>query len=129
MSDRWRQEWIHAAGRLGITVDDARLLSRYARTLHRLAELACSSEAADRDRLPCPGGPAWIGTKGLPCLCDAPNGPHGDVPRIAIQDYRTERRAATVVARYPDLRIKTQGDPRGAVLSIETSDGRSVAVW
>ena len=58
---RNRDEFIAIATKEGIPVDVARKLLRYAATLHRLAELECSSEAADRDRVPCPRDdkPAW----------------------------------------------------------------------
>ena len=59
---RDRDEFIAIATKEGIPVDVARKLLRYAATLHRLAELECSSEAADRDRVPCPrrDKPAWV---------------------------------------------------------------------
>ena len=40
----------------GVPAEVARLVLRHAASLHRLAELECSSEAYDRDRVKCPGG-------------------------------------------------------------------------
>ena len=51
---REREQFIARITAEGLPFDTAQLLLRYATTINRLAELACSSEAADRDRIPCP---------------------------------------------------------------------------
>ena len=50
-----QREFIALMTQEGVPVDVARLVMRHGATLQRLAELECSSEAADRDRVPCPG--------------------------------------------------------------------------
>src|SRR3990167_2627840 len=56
----------------GVPPDVSRLVMRHAATLHRLAELQCSAEAYDRDRVKCPGtytyGKGWA-HGGYTCLC------------------------------------------------------------
>ena len=49
-----RDSFIAQMSREGLPLDVTRALLRAATTLQRYAELACSSEAADRDRVPCP---------------------------------------------------------------------------
>ena len=85
---------------------------RQATTLQRLAELSCSSEAADRDRIPCPA------TKGGPCLCDQyeGEGQHERISRIDLQSYQCEARADRAA---PDgWHVLASGDPRGYVLRV-----------
>ena len=95
----------------------ARELSSAATRLHRLAELACSSEAADRDRVPCPAA------KGLPCLCDAAQG-HESVPRIAVTAARIERQVTRLLAEHGISPI-FQRDPRGAVFKLKVPSGKT----
>ena len=117
---RDRDEFITIAAKEGIPVDVARKLLRYAATLHRLAELECSSEAADRDRVSCP--------RDIPCLCQdygSYNGDHGTVPRIAVHGARTQRRVETLCADLPGIIPVFQEDPRGAVLKLRVPSGRT----
>jgi hypothetical protein len=115
-----REEFVSVATRHGLPFNAAQTLLRTATTLQRLAELACSSEAADRDRIPCPaslkdlkGRPRKVSG---PCLCDLDEGEHRDIPRIRLQDHRAELRAEAAV---PDgWQIETEGDPRGYVLRV-----------
>lgn len=129
---RDRDQFIAEATRHGLPLDDARALLRAATTLNRYAELACSSEAAERDRVSCPMERHHLNTKTKkqPCLCD---GDHDAgrraVPRIAVLEAqvirRLEHRIAAVntdLARRPagivaegagEWRIVTAGDPRG----------------
>ncbi len=102
--------------------DLARRFFRAAATLHRLAELSCSSEAADRDRVPCPSQASQLRAD---CLCGQWDTNHGtgrpvqheSVPRIDVQAQQVERRIAKLAAEH-GLTVLTQGDPRGAVLRI-----------
>lgn len=119
---KWREEFIHQAAGEGLPLDVARKVLRYAATLHRLAELECSSEAADRDRVACPGYYA----KGC-CLCrDYGSGvyegtEHGDVPRIAVKEARTQQLVSDLLTPYP-LKAYFAGDPRGCVLTLVRAD-------
>lgn len=113
-----RDQFIATMTREGLALDVVHTLLRCATTIQRLSELACSSEAADRDRVACP---ADIGTVGHPrkpngpCLCDF-DGSHRDIPRIRLQDYRAEQRA--IKAMPAGWEVQTQGDPRGYTLRV-----------
>lgn len=113
---REREEFISRVMREGLPLDVARTLLRLATTINRLAELACSSEAADRDRVRCPANPRWAHQKPGPCLCDLSSGEHTDIPRIRLQDYRAEQRALAAVPQ--GWRVVTEGDPRGYTLRV-----------
>lgn len=114
-----REQFIDRMSREGLPLRVTLLLLREATGLNRRAELACSSEWADRDRVPCPAYRHSTNTakrKG-PCLCD---GEHQDgskvVTRIAVQDWLAEQR---IEKALPDgWTMQTQGDPRGYVLRI-----------
>lgn len=123
-----REEFIARVTREGLPLHVAHLLLREATGIHRRAELACSSEAADRDRVPCPMNSAYSNRKLGPCLCD---GEHSNdrhaVTRIAVQDWRAEERirktltAVEVSQNWPDHRVWsfiTEGDPRGYTLRV-----------
>lgn len=116
---REREQFIARVIAEGLSYDAACTLLRQATTINRLAELACSSEAADRDRIPCPA------EKGGPCLCDsfyAGNPPepselrHAGIPRITMQDWRAEQRAIKAVPA--GWTVITEGDPRGYTLRV-----------
>lgn len=110
-----REQFIATVTREGLPFHVAQTLLRAATTINRLAELACSSEAADRDRIPCPA--TRNGTKFHgPCLCDRTNDGHETIPRIRLQDWNAERRAALAVP--PDWAVLTEGDPRGYTLKV-----------
>lgn len=113
---RERGECIAQLTKHGLPYPVIETLLRCATSINRYAELACSSEAADRDRIKCP---AW--TKygratykmppdaKTPCLCDVelqPFGENGDpievhskIPRITLQDWRAEQRAIKAIAQ------------------------------
>lgn len=126
-----RDQFIARMTREGLPLDVIERLLRSATTLQRLAELACSSEAADRDRIDCPASPLHryhVRIDGVvtprecprkvtgPCLCDDPNNGHTDIPRIRLQEYQTEQR---VIKSMPaDWAADFQGDPRGYVLRV-----------
>ena len=96
-----------------------RTLMRHSATLTRLAELACSSEAADRDRVRC------TGAKGRRCLCDQTNGAeHETVPRIAVQADRLEERVTALCAPH-GIKPVFSGDPRGAVVKLKLPSGKT----
>ncbi len=108
-----RDEFTARMAREGLPTDTIRAVLRAATALQRYAELSCSSEAADRDRVPCP---ATRAKKPGPCLCDMYQDVHQDIPRIDLQAYQVETRA--VSAMPEGWQIVTQGDPRGYVLRI-----------
>lgn len=111
-----RDRFIAECTKAGIKVMDARLILRHAATLQRNAELASSSEWADRDRVPCPGV-----KRADDCICEhyqCDETDHHEVTRIARQDARLERRIASILAEYPGVEARFQGDPRGYVCRI-----------
>lgn len=137
-----REDFIVRMTREGLPIDVTRLLLREATGLNRRAELACSSEAADRDRVPCPAM-LIVDNKGYgrpgngPCLCDDypvgdhANGIHHKIPRITLQDHHAEERIRKALGDVnktnkpvpPATRIDpwtfvTEGDPRGYVLRV-----------
>ena len=128
---RDRDEFMAIMAIEGVPVDAARALMRAGATLHRIAELACNSEAADRDRVACPGGAET-------CLCreygsyeDQPRssssvgeGRHGTVPRYMVQESRIEARVEALCQRH-GLTPIFDGDPRGAVLKLKVPSGRT----
>ena len=84
----------------GMSPTVARRILSYARTLHRIAELECSSEAADRDRVPCP---ATVSDK-YACCCDfgyqTPR-EHSDTPRVSAKSKRVEYAVRQLCATVP----------------------------
>ena len=120
-----RERFVIALEREGVPEHVARLVLRHAATLQRLAELQCSSEAYDQDRVRCPGDYA----EGL-CLCrdygafDAEHGAHGRIPRGNVTEFHRQRRMEALLAPYgvtPDF----SGDPRGAVVKLKVPSGRT----
>lgn len=130
-----RDQFIATVTREGLPLHVALTLMREATGFQRRAELACSSEAADRDRVPCPAT-LVNGRKRLPtvdgiapCLCDRPNDGHETIPRITLQDWHAEQRvrkllATCEVTRLPNnastvsWQMLTAGDPRGYTLRV-----------
>ncbi len=114
-----RDQFIARMSREGLSYQAIIKLLRCATTINRLAEMACSSEAADRDRIPCPAEKSGDMDD---CLCDGhiPHGSadfaHQDIPRIRLQDYQAEQRAIKAVPA--GWTITTQGDPRGYTLRV-----------
>lgn len=116
-----REEFIASVTREGLPLTVARLLLREATGLNRRAELACSSEAADRDRVACPASKTHNPND---CLCDTQPSresaeypaEHSKVPRITVQDWHAERRVS--LALPEGWTMQTQGDPRGYVLRV-----------
>jgi len=128
-----REQFIARIVQEGLSYQAACTLLRCATSINRYAELACSSEAADRDRIPCPAATEIVKQYGSatrppmqtrilprkatgPCLCDMYEGKHTDIPRYRLQDHRAEERAkAAVPAGWG---IVTEGDPRGYTLRV-----------
>lgn len=113
-----RDQFVARMAREGLPDRVILALLRAATTLQRNAELACSSEAADRDRVDCPAATVYtrhpikrlIGKPRKPtgaCLCDDypeglhADGQHGTVTRIAVQDARIEGRIGKLLAEVP----------------------------
>lgn len=116
------------------------LLAR-ANTIQRNAVLSCSSEAADRDRVPCPGvkkeadcicdrymcacghsslthTPPYEGTCGQNCGCQKCNPQHESIPRIDRQTHRIEKQLIELLAKY-GYKPECHGDPRGYCVTIK----------
>lgn len=115
-----REQFIVRMTKEGLDLSTTLALLRAATTIQRYAELACSSEAADRDRVPCPGILAVHATR---CICDDwpvgthAAGRHSLVPRIDVRALNTKRNAEALAAEH-GLKVITQGDPRGYVLRV-----------
>jgi hypothetical protein len=94
---------------------------RHAQSIQRYAELACSSEAADRDQVRCPGGAES-------CLCrdygSFEDGRHGTVPRYAVRDAQKSTRIERLLAPFKVTPV-FQGDPRGACVKLRVPSGRT----
>jgi hypothetical protein len=118
-----RDQFIATVSREGMPLTAASQLLRIATTINRLAELACSSEAADRDRIPCPASPLDLRGRARrpsgPCICDGHNDTHEDIARIRLQDWQAEQRAKRIVAALgAGWAVLTSGDPRGYTLRV-----------
>jgi hypothetical protein len=115
-----REQFIDRMSREGLPYTATLALLRCATTIQRCAELACSSEEADRDRIPCPADTFDLRARPRkpsgPCLCDGQNGAHVSIPRITLTDYRTEQRARAAVPE--GWMVVTEGDPRGYTLRV-----------
>lgn len=121
-------QFIDRMTREGLSLQVTRALLRAATTIQRYAELACSSESADRDRVPCPRAkaekeyatkPIAVATAAfarMPCLCDQYNGTHQTIPRIVLQEDRLVSRLKAAIPA--DWQLDTQGDPRGYTLRV-----------
>jgi len=121
-----RDEFIELMAREGIKAHVSRLIMRHAATLHRLAELQCSSEAYDRDRIPCPQDKVPYIHGG--CLCEASGNKdgdvHGDVPRGDVKEARLQHRLVKELEPYGITPV-FQGDPRGAVVKLKVPSGKT----
>lgn len=106
-----RDQFIARMTREGLSLDMTRALLRAATTIQRYAELACSDEATDRDRVPCPA----VGNKG-PCLCDRPNDGHDTVTRITVREWNLTKRLECTIPK--GWAMQTDGDPRGYTLRV-----------
>lgn len=112
---RERGEAIAQLTKYGLPYPAIETLLRCATSINRYAELACSSEAADRDRIKCPAD-VKPGRKPGPCLCDLYKDEHQTIPRYQLQDWRAEQRAAKALPA--GWRLVTSGDPRGYTLRV-----------
>lgn len=106
-----REEFIAKVAKEGLPVHVIRTILAKANTLQRIAELSCSSETVDRDRVPCPGikdtskcicDYGWDCTCGhskrhhgvetigacCDCTCAQFTETHSNVPRIDVQEAR-----------------------------------------
>ena len=120
-----RDEFLSLMGAEGVPASVARKLLTAASTLLKLAELECSSEAADRDQVRCPA--KFHPRRELLCLCQGYGSyaqDHGTVPRYMVQEAKTRRGVEALCAQH-SLKPRFGGDPRGAVLVIEVPSGKS----
>lgn len=115
------KEVTEADGRINEGVDLARLILRNAATIQRCEELVCSSEAADRDRVPCP---AIKSGRDEDCACDRyPDEEHRDTPRVQVQILRARQRIEAA-CRLWSIKLNFQGDPRGACVKLILPSGK-----
>ena len=129
---RDREEFVALLATERVPIHVARALMRASATLTRLAELECSSEAADRDRVRCPNDrlPGDRNGELGSCLCrgygswDGQAFVHGTVPRIAVQEDQTQARVVKLLAPY-GIKPVFSGDPRGAVVKLRVPSGRT----
>lgn len=118
-----REEFIALMAYEGVSLDVARRLLRHAATLQRIAELECSSEAADKDRVRCP---AEVSDK-YECCCDfgyQTPGEHSTVPRVSAQSKRIEFHVWQL-CKQAGLKPVFSGDPRGAVVKLVVPSGKT----
>lgn len=130
-----RDEFIAAMTKEGLPVTAAAALLRAEKTLHRYAELECSSEAADRDRVPCPGI-----KKEADCLCDKYDGEHETVMRIEVRGARIQAGIVELLDQVnakmypgrdwqeeglPHFAAVFNGDPRGPAILVKVPSGRT----
>mgnify|MGYP001567908682 CR=1 FL=1 len=115
-----REEFVAIMAQEGLPVVVAREMMRAAASLHRIAELECSSEAADRDRVPCP---TTVSNK-YECCCDYRDGQHEDVPRVSAKSKRIEYKMRETLKRYGMVPVFA-GNPRGAVFKVKVPSGRT----
>ena len=101
-------------------VDLARAILRNASTIQRCEEAVCSSEAADRDRVPCP---AIKSGSEEDCACDQYQGKHGDTPRVQVQILKAQQRISAACEPW-SIKPNYQGDPRGCCVKLILPSGR-----
>lgn len=140
-----RERFIAAMTREGLPFDVALGLLRAATTMNRYAELACSSEAADRDRVPCPAATHIVRQYGSatdrpmqtrilprkptgPCLCDRPTHVLSDEDtanaRPGANDHETVPRI-TVLDWQVQRRVTRMIDKVNAKLYPATAEGEA----
>jgi len=118
-----REQFIAQMAQQGLPISTIRTILARANTLQRNAELSCSSEAADRDRVPCPA----IKRGEEFCACDKYHGEHEMIPRIDRQSARIAREVQSLMKPYAYV-ADCHGDPRGYVLTITNNVGREFGV-
>lgn len=130
-----RDEFIALMTREGLPADVIRRVMRDAARLHRIAE-ARVLIGGDRDQVPCPRRARLHldretgGTVLDPCLCrdygswDDGTRSHGTVPRIHVQETRSQERMIAYLKPYKIVPIFS-GDPRGAVVKLRVPSGRT----
>jgi len=105
----------------GVTL--ARLILRNAATIQHCEEQVCSSEAADRDWVPCPN------SKLVLCLCrdcgcyNEEEQRHGRVPRVQVQILRARQRIEAACKPW-GIVPNFSGDPRGCCVKLLLPSGR-----
>lgn len=114
-----RDQFIATMTAEGMGITAIRSILADAHKLQRYAELACNSEAADRDRIACPG--VKLEAR---CLCDKFNGEHESIPRYALWEFRAEGR---IIAACKKANVTPifNGDPRGAVVKLRVPSGKT----
>jgi predicted Zn-ribbon and HTH transcriptional regulator len=116
MLQRWRDQFIADASRVGITVEDARRLLSKAATLQRLAEAQCNgdwpADNGERETAEC----SRCGSYWAPSV----------IKKAGCPECRTEDAVKRILP--PAFRIEFQGDPRGCLMTIKTVEGQEIGV-
>jgi hypothetical protein len=106
--------------RKGDGVGLARLILRNASTIQSCETQVCSSEAADRDRVPCP---AIKSGDNADCACDRYQGNHCDTPRVQVSSLRARQRIEAACKPW-GIKPNFSGDPRGCCVNLILPSGR-----
>lgn len=109
------QHFIKRMALEGVDEGTARKLTRYAMTLHRLAEAQCNGD------WPCDNGVRPVAPCGrceLLWVHTVLKGKHNLCP-----DCRTEDLVTKALAPFPGIKPAFHGDPRGAVLRLHVPSG------
>ena len=141
-----REQFLVTMSAEGLPIYVGRKILAMANRLQVISELSCSSEAADRDRVPCPGvkrekdcccdqydcgcghsvrchGVETIGGCSE-CTCAKFAPVHSDIPRIDRQEWRIKRNLDALLVEREGFKANYQGDPRGAVVKIAVPSGK-----
>lgn len=113
---------------IGSGIRLARTILRNAATIQRCEVLVCNSEAADRDRVPCPASKTG---KDEDCCCGACRivdgvfvfDEHEDVPRVQVTILRARQRIKDACKPY-GIKPIFSGDPRGACVKLILPSGK-----
>lgn len=113
-----RDRFMLHAGQIGLSVDIAQRLLRLGVTLQRLAEAQCNGDwpADNRQREvnECPRcGRYWEPST---------------LKKAGCPDCRAQDRVLKALADYPEVCVEFQGDPRGCIMTLKTTDGREFYV-
>ena len=122
VQSQWRAPMARDGSPTQQALDLARLILRNAATIQHCEELVCSSEAANRDRVPCPAAKSG---KDEDCACDYDHqaDKHRDTPRVQVQILRARQRIEAACKPW-GIVPNCSGDPRGCVVKLLLPSGR-----
>jgi len=113
-----REMFMMRAVKIGLSWETAQRLLSLGVTLQRLAEAQCNgdwpADNGERAVQECPR-----------CACYwTPD----TIKRAGCPDCRAQDRVLKLLKDYADVCVEFQGDPRGAIMTLKTADGREVYV-